>query len=291
MNTCLGTRSVPAAFRVAISASMRTQLAPPAAHLQTRRPTKPLPRQRDPDGAAFAAGAGALQAAAAVCSQRRLPTAAGNTGMAANYNASGQGIFNADQWDVRGDFQVTQKIHAFGRFSRFTDTLTGTTIFGAAGGTGFGLNNYGGTSVGANDSVAAGADMAVNATLLTDFRLGYYRYNAVTSKYDQGTTISRPAGYPGFEPGAGFTSGASAFNIEDPGRTGVATLNPRLRRRSAVWQRPERKPLQLPAVAARGPVPGREQLDQDPRQPLDQVRRRSSLRAQPARAERRESRG
>ena len=36
-----------------------------------------------------------------------------------------QGLFNADQWDARGDMQVTQKIHAFGRFSRFTDTLTG----------------------------------------------------------------------------------------------------------------------------------------------------------------------
>ncbi len=86
--------------------------------------------------------------------------ALGNTGIAGNYSASGQGIFNADQWDVRGDMQVTQKIHAFGRFSRFTDTLSGTTIFGAAGGTGFGLDNYGGTSVGANDSFAGGADMA-----------------------------------------------------------------------------------------------------------------------------------
>ena len=65
--------------------------------------------------------------------------ALGNTGIAGNYSASGQGIFNADQWDVRGDMQVTQKIHAFGRFSRFTDTLSGATIFGAAGGTGFGI--------------------------------------------------------------------------------------------------------------------------------------------------------
>jgi carboxypeptidase family protein len=149
--------------------------------------------------------------------------ASGTTGLAGNYSASGQGIFNADQWDVRGDAQVTQKIHAFGRFSRFTDTLTGTTIFGAAGGTGFGLANYGGTSVGANDSVAAGADMAVNATLLTDFRLGYYRYNAVTSKYDQGQPFTASLGIPDSNLDAGFTSGASAFNIEDPGRNQVAS--------------------------------------------------------------------
>jgi hypothetical protein len=148
--------------------------------------------------------------------------AAGTTGLAGNYSASGQGIFNADQWDVRGDMQVTQRIHAFGRFSRFTDTLSGTTIFGPAGGTGFGLNNYGGTSVGANDSFAGGADMAVNPTLLTDFRLGYYRYNAVTSKYDQGQPFTANLGIQDSNLDAGFTSGASAFNIEDPGRTQVA---------------------------------------------------------------------
>jgi outer membrane receptor protein involved in Fe transport len=149
--------------------------------------------------------------------------AAGTTGLAGNYSASGQGIFNADQWDARVDMQVTQKIHAFGRFSRFTDTLTGATIFGAAGGTGFGLANYGGTSVGANDSFAGGADMAINATLLTDFRLGYYRYNAVTSKYDQGEPFTANLGIPDSNLDAGFTSGASAFNIEDPGRTAVAS--------------------------------------------------------------------
>jgi outer membrane receptor protein involved in Fe transport len=146
----------------------------------------------------------------------------GTTGLAGNYNASGQGIFNADQWDARVDFQATQRIHVFGRFSRFTDTLSGTTIFGAAGGTGFGLNNYGGTSVGANDSVAAGADMAINATLLTDFRLGYYRYNAVTSKYDQGTNLQDQLGIPDSNLGDAFTSGAAAFNIEDPGRRELA---------------------------------------------------------------------
>jgi outer membrane receptor protein involved in Fe transport len=145
----------------------------------------------------------------------------GTTGIAGNYSASGQGIFNADQWDARVDFQATQKIHAFGRFSRFTDTLTGATIFGPAGGTGFGIANYGGTSVGANDSVAAGADMAINATLLTDFRLGYYRYNAVTSKYDQGTSLQDQLQIPGSNTGDPFTSGAAAFNIEDPGRTGL----------------------------------------------------------------------
>ncbi len=128
--------------------------------------------------------------------QPRRTAAAGNTGIAGNYSASGQGIFNADQWDARVDLQATQRFMPSGASAAFTDTLTGSTIFGAAGGTGFGLANYGGTSVGANDSVAAGADMAVNATLLTDFRRGYYRYNAVTSKYDQGSRCTLNLGIP-----------------------------------------------------------------------------------------------
>ena len=38
--------------------------------------------------------------------------------------------------------------------------------------------------------------MAVNATLLTDFRLGYYRFGILTSKYDQGSQFSGSTGHP-----------------------------------------------------------------------------------------------
>src|SRR5262249_40542318 len=65
-------------------------------------------------------------------------------GLKNNYSGGGTGGLNSDQWDIRGDYQMNEKVHFFGRFSRFTDTLTGKTIFGAAGGSGFGLGNYGG---------------------------------------------------------------------------------------------------------------------------------------------------
>ncbi len=74
-------------------------------------------------------------------------------------------------------------MHAFGRFSRFTDTLSGKVMFGDAGGPGFGIGGYGGNSNGANESLASGMDIAVNAHLLTDWRFGYYKYNVVDSKY------------------------------------------------------------------------------------------------------------
>jgi hypothetical protein len=224
MNTCLGAQVGPSGIPGCDFSEYATQLVGPGKQLIYDPATgAPFPGNVIPT-ARLSPQSMALFKLLQPYAPTTAPSGAlGNTGIAGNYSASGQGIFNADQWDVRGDFQATQKIHVFGRFSRFTDTLTGTTIFGPAGGTGFGLNNYGGTSVGANDSVAAGADMAISATLLTDFRLGYYRYNAVTSKYDQGTNLEDQLGIPDSNLGDSFTSGASAFNIEDPGRQGIGS--------------------------------------------------------------------
>ncbi|MGA8530687.1 MAG: TonB-dependent receptor, partial [Acidobacteriaceae bacterium] len=137
------------------------------------------------------------------------------SGLKDNYAASGTGLFNNDQWDVRVDDQITSGMHAFTRFSRFTDTLSGTTMFGAAGGPGFGIGGYGGVSQGANDSLAAGMDFAINPKLLMDWRIGYYRYNIGDQKYDQGTEFANTLGIPGMNTGTSITSGAPGFNIAD----------------------------------------------------------------------------
>ena len=96
-------------------------------------------------------------------------------------------------------------MHAFERFSRFPDTLSGAVMFGAAGGPGFGIGNYGGNSNGANDSLASGMDIAVNPKLLTDFRLGYYRYNVIDTKHDQGTNFANTLGIPGINIGGNYS--------------------------------------------------------------------------------------
>ncbi len=109
-------------------------------------------------------------------------------GLRNNYQGNGTGIFNSNQWDLRGDVTLSDRIHAFGRFSRFTDILSGASLFGPAGGPGLGIAGYGGVSQGANDSAAAGVDIAVNSKLVTDIRLGYFRYNIATQKNDPGNT-------------------------------------------------------------------------------------------------------
>ncbi|HEY0796904.1 MAG TPA: TonB-dependent receptor [Acidisarcina sp.] len=137
-----------------------------------------------------------------------------------NYAGSGTGGFNSNQWDVRSDYQLTERIHTFGRFSRFTDTLTGKTLFGAAGGAGFGLGQYGGNSSGANDSLALGTDIAINPSLVTDVRLGYYRYNIKNQKYDAGVNFASQLGIPNENTTDPITSGAPLFNITEVGAFG-----------------------------------------------------------------------
>ena len=140
--------------------------------------------------------------------------AGSDDGLDNNYSASGTGLFNSNQWTERADYTINQKMHAFERFSRFWDTLSGTVMFGQAGGSGFGINNYGGNSKGANDSLATGMDIAINPKLLTDFRLGYYRYNVIDTKYDQGVEFANTLGIPGINTGSNFTSGSPGFQID-----------------------------------------------------------------------------
>jgi hypothetical protein len=142
-------------------------------------------------------------------------------GLDKNFNEPGTGLFNSNQWTERADYTINQKMHAFERFSRFWDTLSGTVMFGSAGGPGFGINNYGGNSNGANDSLASGMDIAISPKLLTDFRLGYYRYNVIDTKHDQGTEFANTLGIPGINIGGNITSGAPGFNITNlPGGGG-----------------------------------------------------------------------
>ena len=71
-------------------------------------------------------------------------------------------------------------------------------MFGPAGGAGFGLGGYGGTSKGANDSVALGTDIAINSNLVTDIRLGYFRYN-INTRSTPGYQPGHQLGIPGHE--------------------------------------------------------------------------------------------
>jgi hypothetical protein len=148
-------------------------------------------------------------------------------GIVNNYSAGGNGIVNDDAFDVRIDHQLSERTHAFGRYSFFNDTVSANTIFGAAGGTGFSSGSgFGGTAKGRDQSAVAGMDIALKPNLLTDFRLGYLRYHVATSKFDGTTPLATNAGIPGLNLGTTFTAGSPAFYATDPnGNTGDGLAN------------------------------------------------------------------
>jgi hypothetical protein len=137
-------------------------------------------------------------------------------GTANNFTGSGNGVVNQNQFDARVDDQVSEKIHAFGRFSYFANANSAATLFGKAGGTGF-SNGFGGSANGRNQSAVAGIDDALNPKLLTDFRLGYLRYHVATHKFDGTDTLATSVGIPGLNLGDTFTAGSPGFYLNNDG--------------------------------------------------------------------------
>jgi hypothetical protein len=132
-----------------------------------------------------------------------------------NFVGSGTGNNDGDQADARLDFQVNQNLHAFGRYDYSIFRLLGTPVFGAAGGSGFGLGNTTGTDVVQNQSAAIGFDYALNSKLLTDFRFGFLAYHVNENKFDAGTTPALNDGLPNLNTGTYDTSGSPTYNVND----------------------------------------------------------------------------
>jgi hypothetical protein len=154
--------------------------------------------------------------AAKLISMMPMPNA-GNGSISNNYVASGSGIFDTDQFDVRGDMQTTQKFHSFGRYTRFNSTLSGAPYFGAAGGQGFGAGGFAGTDNALDQSVSAGGDYVASAKWVTDFRFGWFRIyiNEEGPNYTQ--PLGNQLGIPNANVGdLSLNGGLPQFNIAVP---------------------------------------------------------------------------
>ena len=128
--------------------------------------------------------------------------------IADNFVASGSGVYDDDAFNVRIDHQTTEKLHIFGRYSLADFRISGTPIFGALGGNGFGEGGLAGSANTRNQSIASGFDFALSPTWLTDFRFGYVRYHVITQK-------------PGTDPQAATNFGLLGANTSDPSTAGL----------------------------------------------------------------------
>jgi len=144
--------------------------------------------------------------------------------LASNYAASGTGSFNTNQTDVRIDDQLSLKAHLFGRYTIFNSTLDGGSVFGAAGGSGFGTNGFAGHDTSLDQSLAAGGDYAVSSSWLTDFRFGWFRYHFDEQQPGFNQPLGANLGIPGVNTGdINLNGGLPQFNIEGLSTIGVTT--------------------------------------------------------------------
>lgn len=131
-----------------------------------------------------------------------------------NYQASGNGINDADQADIRLDHQLTDKTHLFARYDYALYRLFGGAAFGPGGGGGFGLTNTTGTAQVQNQNAAVGMDWALSPTLLTDLRFGFLSYHVSENKLSAGTAPAAAAGIPNLN-ATSDSSGLPTLNITD----------------------------------------------------------------------------
>ena len=132
-----------------------------------------------------------------------------------NYFASGSGPFNQNAFDARIDYNATLSLQAFGRFSLDYFNLSGKTSLGNAGGVGFGVGGLAGSSTVHNYSLASGFTKTFSATLLNDFRFGYFKYNPVDDKQFVGTNPATAFGIPNMNFGDRATSGLPGFFMDN----------------------------------------------------------------------------
>ncbi len=141
-----------------------------------------------------------------------------------NYAASGTGSFHTNQADVRIDDQFSDKLHLFGRYTFFNSTLDGASVFGNAGGSGFGTNGFAGHDTSLDQSLASGGDYTLSPTWLTDFRFGWFRYHFNEEQPGFNQPLGSQLGIPGVNTGdINLNGGLPSFNIDNLSTYGTTT--------------------------------------------------------------------
>ena len=136
-----------------------------------------------------------------------------------NFLASGGENYYKDSFDIRIDAKSSDRLNMFGRYSFADFRLNGPTAFGEGGGPE--LVNFGGQSKVRNQSVAYGLDYTWNDRLVTDFRIGFFRYRVNVLPADFGKNTASEVGVPGLNLDR-FSSGLFAGFVIDPRRQNIS---------------------------------------------------------------------
>jgi len=140
-----------------------------------------------------------------------------------NYLASGQEVFRADQFNVRGDYNASSRLRLFGRYSFGDFYDNGAPAFGKdAGGIGTNPSGFAGVARTRNQGISSGFTYSLSPKMLTDFRFGYFRYRLNLDAQDFGQTpaIGIPNIFAG-DTGYPFATGLPDFQV--PAQKGLST--------------------------------------------------------------------
>ena len=145
-------------------------------------------------------------------------------GVVSNYRVAGSEAYNDDNFTVRVDGNLSEKLHLLGRYSFADYRLNGDSAFGAlVGGVGFGPDGFAGQSRYRANSLAAGFDYSFGPSLVTDFRFGFYRTHQQALENSHNTAPATTAGIPGLNLGDGLSSGMPAIQINQPSSQAVSS--------------------------------------------------------------------
>jgi len=114
-----------------------------------------------------------------------------------NYVTTSTEGWNSNQWDARGDYYSSEKLHFFGRYSNLGTDIAAPGPFGLYGGPAFGTYGFSGLSDSLNQNVGSGGTYTFSPTLLTDFRFGFSRYRVTVAAQDQTSQLASALGFPG----------------------------------------------------------------------------------------------
>ncbi len=138
------------------------------------------------------------------------PNIAGATGAAPNYAVSGVNHYDTNQFDLRFDQYVTNKLNYFGTYSYAGVNVLSPGAFGLYGGPEIsptGVNMYEGQSNDLLEDAEFSLNYVFSPTLLADFRFGGMRYHIVENALDSHTSLAQQVGIPGINVSQLFGSG------------------------------------------------------------------------------------
>ncbi len=135
-----------------------------------------------------------------------------------NYTTSAVEQFDTQQFDLRADHYLTDKLRYFVRYSFLQATLNAPGPFGLYGGPAFSTWGVTGASDARNQNLVGSGNYDFGPTLLTEFRFGYSRYRVNVNPLDISQNLADQVGIPGLNiPGHPDTGGLPNLNINGAG--------------------------------------------------------------------------